>query len=155
MALPRGVRDGPFLKFVGWDVPGDNVGQYFQDLNGQAKVDALKAASLRYRTQFFAFNSNGWAKSWTKIDRTAFVKANSTLYIRVEFPGWIYHPGLDSPGNNIENANATAAPSVVLAINQRANPFDTVAFNSNGWIKNKLAPPVPNPGFLAGYYVRD
>jgi hypothetical protein len=90
---PQGVRDGPFIKFEGWDVPGNDVGQYFKDLNGQAKIDALKAATLRYGSRFFAFNSNGWSKTWTKIDSKAFVKANATLYIRVEFPGWVYHPG--------------------------------------------------------------
>jgi hypothetical protein len=62
--------------------------------------------------------------------------------------------GLDSPGNDLGNVGVTAVPAIIQEINNRANPFDVVAFNNNGWIKSKLAPPVSNIGLLAGYYVR-
>jgi hypothetical protein len=95
MPFPAGVRDGPFVRFDGWDVPGHDVGQYFKDLSGQAKVNALKAATLRYGCPFFAFNSNGWSKTWTKLDPSMFVQANASLYIRVDYPGWVFYPGED------------------------------------------------------------
>jgi len=100
MPFPAGVRDGAFVKFEGWDVPGNDVGRYFQDLSGQAKIDALKDAALRHGSPFFAFNSNGWSKTWEKLDPSKFVKANATLYIRVQYPGWVFYPG--------ENTNYSA-----------------------------------------------
>jgi len=93
MPFPTGVRDGDFVRFDGWDVPGNDVGQYYQNLSGQAKIDALKAAALQYGAPFFAFNSNGWSKYWSKLQPSSFVKANATLYIRVTYPGWDFYPG--------------------------------------------------------------
>ena len=93
MSYPPGVRDGDFVRFDGWDVPGNDVGQYFKDLDANSRIARLKDASGYYGATFFAFNTNGWAKSWTKIDPSKFVKANgSSLYIRVEFSGWTFYP---------------------------------------------------------------
>ena len=91
--FPVGVRDGDFVKFEGWDVPGNDVGLYFKDMTGAAKVEALKAATLQYGSRFFAFNSNGWCKTWDKLDASSWVRANATMYIRVEYPGWVFYPG--------------------------------------------------------------
>jgi len=92
--FPPGVRDGDFVKFEGWDIPGNDIGNYYKDRSGAAKVAALKAATLQYGSRFFAFNSNGWCKSWSKLDAKMFVRANgATLYIRVEYPGWHFVPG--------------------------------------------------------------
>jgi hypothetical protein len=93
MPFPAGVRDGHFVKFDGWDVPGNDVGQYYQNLSGQAKIDALKKSALEYGARYFAFNSNGWSKTWAKLDPSMFVQANATLYIRVQYPGWVFYPG--------------------------------------------------------------
>ena len=93
MPYPTGVRDGDFVRFDGWDVPGYNVGQYFTGPDAANRVAKLKEASGYYGAQFFAFNTGGWAKSWTTIDPSNFVKANhSSLYIRVEFSGWTFYP---------------------------------------------------------------
>lgn len=100
MSYPPAVRDGPFVRFDGWDVPGNDIGQYFKDLTGDAKTAALKGATLEYGARFFAFNSNGWCKSWTTIDPSKFVRASgSSLYVRVEYPGWVFYPGkpIDAP----------------------------------------------------------
>jgi hypothetical protein len=93
--LPTGIREGAFVKFENIDIFGYDVGpRYFQDLSGQARVDALKAATLRYGSPFFAFNTQGYAKSWSKLTPSMFSKhGTSTLYIRVEYPGWTFYPG--------------------------------------------------------------
>jgi hypothetical protein len=91
--FPPGVRDGDFVKFEGWDVSGNDVGNYYKNLSGNAKIAALKTAALQYGSRFFAFNSNGWSKSWSKLSASSFVKADATLYIRVQYPGWLFVPG--------------------------------------------------------------
>jgi hypothetical protein len=63
-------------------------------LSGANKVTALKKATLRAGSTFFAFNSNGWCKTWTNIDPSKFVKSpGSAMYIRVIYPGWSFYPG--------------------------------------------------------------
>jgi len=100
MSYPKAVRDGPFVRFDGWDVPGHDVGQYFKNLTEDAKITALKEATLQYGARFFAFNTSGWCKSWTTIKPSKFVCAsNSSLYVRVEYPGWVFYPG--KPNRNI------------------------------------------------------
>src|SRR5882757_4883467 len=93
--FPAGVRDGDFVKFEGWDVDGNDVGNYYSNLSGTARIAALKAATLQYGSRFFAFNSNGWCKTWSKLDAKMFVRANATLYIRVEYEGWLFISGED------------------------------------------------------------
>lgn len=92
--FPTGERDGQFVKFVGWDVPGNDVGRYYQNLPaGPTRNAALKAAALQFGSRFFAFNTNGFAKSWSKLTASSFVRVNgSTLWIRVEYPGWTFQP---------------------------------------------------------------
>lgn len=92
MSYPTGTRDGAFIKFEGWDVLGEDIGQYLTNLVGGTRTTALKDACLQYGAQFFAFNTNGWCKSWTRTP-SRFVRApGSTLYIRVEYPGWVFYP---------------------------------------------------------------
>ena len=93
MSYPAGIRDGPFIRFDGWDVPGNDVGQYFKDLGADARIAKLKEASVEYGSPFFAFNTNGWSKSWDTISPSKFVNAsNSSLWIRVDYPGWVFYP---------------------------------------------------------------
>jgi len=93
MSYPPCVRDGDFVRFDGWDIPQHDVGHYFQNLSATARVAKLKEESGYYGARYFAFNTGGWAKSWTKIDPSMFVRANgSSLYIRVEFSGWTFYP---------------------------------------------------------------
>ncbi|KAF9509949.1 hypothetical protein BS47DRAFT_1348502 [Hydnum rufescens UP504] len=155
MSSPQGVRDGPFIKFEGWDIPHHDVGQYFKDLTGDAKINALKAATLAYGSHFFAFNNDGWGKYWKQFRTQQFVREpNRTIYIRVEFPGWVFHPGLDSPGNDIANVGANSPPAIIDKINNLANPYEVVAFNTNGWIKKATGPTSSNLGPLDGYYTK-
>ncbi|KAF8582798.1 hypothetical protein K439DRAFT_1635079 [Ramaria rubella] len=93
MSFPTGVLDGSFVKFEGFDVNLHDVGNFFPDLSGQAKIDALKTATLEPGALWFVFNSNGWAKTWTNISPSDFIQSNSTLYIQIEFPGWVFTQG--------------------------------------------------------------
>jgi hypothetical protein len=105
---PVGVRDGAFVKFEGWDIPGHDVGQFFKNLSGDAKINALKKATLQYGSTFFAFNTNGWSKAWLDLTPSSWVPApGSTLWIRVEYPGWVFFPGKDMTysATNVRSAN--------------------------------------------------
>ena len=93
MSFPPSVRDGEFVRFDGWDVPGDDVGNFFANLSGDDKIKALKKATLRAGSTFFAFNTGGWCKTWTNIHPSKFTKSpDSSLYVRVVYPGWTFFP---------------------------------------------------------------
>lgn len=93
MAADSGVRDGKFVRFSGWDVPGYNQA-HFPKLDGN--VDALKKIVLEKQGDaFYAFNSKGWIKSWGWLDYREFRPgADSDLYVRVEYPGWYFAQGM-------------------------------------------------------------
>ena len=95
MATNAGVRDGAFVKFAGWDVPGEDQA-YLPSLKGN--VSELKKTVLEKQGNLFlAFNTNGWIKSWAVLDFGKFVKSStSDLYVRVEFPGWHFVQGKSS-----------------------------------------------------------
>jgi len=156
--FPAGVRDGDFVKFEGWDVGGNDVGNYYSNLGGTTRIAALKAATLQYGSRFFAFNSNGWCKTWSKLDAGMFVRANATLYIRVEYEGWHFVPDKDSPGNDFGNVGFNAVPAIVQEINKRNNPYEVAGFNTNGWIKktinSSLIPFPAGSSQIEGTYVR-
>ena len=91
MAANAGVRDGEFVKFPGWDLPGEDQA-HLPDLQG--KVSELKKVALtKNGGLFLAFNTNGWFKSWAVLDFSKFVRSNSDLYVRVEYPGWFFAQG--------------------------------------------------------------
>ncbi|KIL58799.1 hypothetical protein M378DRAFT_170165 [Amanita muscaria Koide BX008] len=159
MSFPLGIRDGAFVRFDNVDVNGHDVGLYFQDLSGQARVDALKAAALRYGSRFFAFNSGGYAKSWSTLNASMFGPGKATLYIRVEYPGWTFYPDKESTGNDLGNVNLNVVPAIVEKINERKNPYEVVAFNTNGYIKRAVTFPltsfISNSSIIEGTYVRN
>jgi len=158
MAYPSGVYDGAFIRFDGWDVLGNDVGRYFTDLGAAARVRRLKGTALEYGASFFAFNTNGWAKYWDIIDPSKFVQApGSSLWIRVEYPGWVFYPQKDAQGADFGNVQVRSPPAVIRKINKRDNPFEVIAFNTNGWIKRQVTYPLknePSLGVFQGVYVR-
>lgn len=87
-----GVADGPFVKFEGWDVPGNDVA-YYPDLKNN--VDKLKDIILNKPGSLYcAFNTHGWMKSWTVLDWSKFQqKTDITLYVLVQYPGWQFVQG--------------------------------------------------------------
>lgn len=57
MAADAGVRDGEFVRFSGWDVPGYDVAHY---PNLRDNIAALKRKVLEKQGRaFYAFNSQG------------------------------------------------------------------------------------------------
>lgn len=158
MSFPTGIRDGAFVRFDNVDVNGHDVGLYFQDLSGQTRVDALKAAALRYGSRFFAFNSGGWAKSWSTLETSMFGPGKSTLYIRVEYPGWTFYSGKESNGNDVGNVDVNVVPAILGKINERKTPYEVMAFNTGGYIKRAVTFPLisySNSPIIEGIYVRN
>lgn len=92
MAANAGVRDGEFVRFNGWDVPGEDYA-YLPHLRGN--VTQLKKTVLEKQgNMFLAFNTNGWVKSWAVLEFNRFQPSpRSTLYVRVEYPGWYFVQG--------------------------------------------------------------
>ncbi|CAI6047356.1 unnamed protein product [Clonostachys chloroleuca] len=158
MAANAGVRDGPFVKFPGWDLPGDDCA-YYPDLKG--KVLDLKQLVLKKQgNMFLAFNTNGEIRSWAVLDFKKFQKSASDLYVRVEYPGWYFVQGMDSPDNNLtqitEVNTSTGLREAVIAKFGVAN--NVAAFNTDGYVKSKVVYPL-QPGLkqassLAGIYIR-
>lgn len=91
MAANAGIRDGDFVKFPGWDLPGEDQA-YYPDLKG--KVSDLKRILLEKQGHLFlAFNTNGSFKSLAVLDFSKFQKSDSDLYFRVEYPGYYFVQG--------------------------------------------------------------
>ena len=97
---PNGVVDGPFIKFEGWDLPGHDVARH-----PQLDVDKLKTVVLeKHGFQYYAFNTQGWIKSLAVIGPSQFASApGSTLYIRVQFPGWDFIQGKNGPNGPVNH----------------------------------------------------
>ncbi|KAG2493841.1 hypothetical protein HYH03_008057 [Edaphochlamys debaryana] len=75
-------------------------------------------------------------------------------------PGWVFFPGVDSPGNDTAApAEGDAASLRPEALARKADECNGVAFNTNGWVKRSLLPANRwsrfslEPG--AGLYVRE
>lgn len=92
MPVPAGVRDGAFIKFEGWDIPGSDVAHYQKyDGNIQKLKDVVTENPV---SVFYAFNSRGWIKSLPFIDASYFKKDSGyDTYVRVEFAGWLFYAG--------------------------------------------------------------
>jgi hypothetical protein len=72
----------------------------------------------------------------------------------------VSHLDQDSPGNDLKNIGGTnAVPMIIAQIYKQLNPFDVVAFNTNGWIKSKFVVPLvgfpPNSSGIEGSYAQE
>lgn len=92
MSFPSGTRDGDFIKFEGWDLPGNDVAYYEKY---DSKIQDLKGIITENRdSAFYAFNNRGWIKSLPRVDGSSFKKdAGYDVYVRVDYPGWVFYPG--------------------------------------------------------------
>ncbi|WEW59599.1 hypothetical protein PRK78_005073 [Emydomyces testavorans] len=157
MAADKGVRDGEFVKFAGWDVSGNDQA-HFPRLKG--KVSELKKIVLdKQGHPFLAFNTNGWIKSWAVLDFDKFQRVSgSNLYVRVEYPGWYFAQGLDSPSNDIERITDVSTPTGVMerVVDKYQGDNKVAAFNTNGWVKGKVTYPLKpaKQSSLFGIYIR-
>ena len=92
-SYPPGVCDGKFIRFDDWDVFGYDVGQYFQNLSANDRINKLREYSGEYGARFFAFNDGGGAKYWDTVHPSKSIKlTGSSLYIRVEYSCWSFYP---------------------------------------------------------------
>lgn len=92
MAANAGIRDGDFVRFRNWDVPGEDQA-YFPTLRGNV-AELKKTVIEKQGNLFLAFNTNGWVKSWAVLDFSKFQRSSGTdLYVRVEYPGWHFVQG--------------------------------------------------------------
>lgn len=93
MAQNAGIRDGDFVRFAGWDVSGADYA-YLPKLQGNI-AELKKVVTEKHGNAFLAFNTNGWIKSWAVLDWSKFITSpNSTLYVRVEYPGYYFAQGV-------------------------------------------------------------
>ncbi|KAI0404132.1 hypothetical protein F4802DRAFT_607591 [Xylaria palmicola] len=161
MSVPPGVRDGEFIIFEGWDLPGNDVAHYQKyDKNIQALKGIMKKDE---KSLFYAFNNRGWIKSLPYIDGSSFKKDSGyDTYVRVDYPGWLFVPGNDQPGNELYQIDDyNTLPSMTAEIDARTarnpeNP-DIAAFNTRGSVKYKIQYPLTDmrdSTSLDGIYIR-
>ncbi|XXG98066.1 hypothetical protein Hte_004384 [Hypoxylon texense] len=158
MAANAGVRDGDFVKFAGWDLPGEDQA-YLPNLKGN--VEGLKkTVTEKQGNLFLAFNTNGWIKSWAVLDFGKFTKSSgSDLYVRVEYPGWHFVQGKDSPSNDLERVTDVSTVTALreTVVEKYSGNKKVAAFNTNGWIKHKVEYPLKDASgisSLSGIYIR-
>lgn len=92
MPVPGGIRDGAYIKFEGWDLPGNDVANYTKY---GGNIQKLKDVATESPTSvFYAFNSNGWIKSLPFIDTSHFRQVTGCVtYVKVDYPGWVFCAG--------------------------------------------------------------
>ncbi|KAI0005798.1 hypothetical protein F4779DRAFT_633209 [Xylariaceae sp. FL0662B] len=152
-----GVRDGEFVKSSNWDLPGEDqtrqIFQYFPDLKGN--VSGLKEAVLdKQGNQFLAFNTTGWIKSWAILDFRNFCQVQGTdLYVRMEYPGWHFIQGKNSPENGLGQIEgvSTSTGLIEATLERYQGDNKVAAFNTNGWVKSRVVYPLC---VLSGIYVQ-
>ncbi|KAI0972086.1 hypothetical protein F4678DRAFT_479067 [Xylaria arbuscula] len=161
MSVPSGTREGSFIKFEAWDLPGNDVAYYKKyDDNIQELKEVIEKNP---KTLFYAFNKRGWFKSLPYIDGSKFKKdAGYDTYVRVDYPGWVFFPGKDHAGDDsyhIEECNTF--PSLTAEMEARTardlEGPDIAAFNTNGWVKSKVQFPLADfkdATSLDGIYIR-
>ncbi|PHH66216.1 hypothetical protein CDD81_7809 [Ophiocordyceps australis] len=161
MSIPTGTRDGSFVKFEGWDIPGNDVAYYNKY---QGDVKRLKdIVSIDKKWAFCAFNTNGWVKAVPFINGSSFKQAPGTdLYVRVEYPGWKFFAGKDHSGNDLYRITEyNTFPSLTAEIDSRTalktEDPQVAAFNTNGYVKYKIQFPLydwTSASSLDGIYVK-
>ncbi|QPH11442.1 hypothetical protein C2857_003197 [Epichloe festucae Fl1] len=164
MAIPIGVRDGIFVKFKGWDLPDNNVAYYERYKQNIPRLKEL--VTKRPTAEFYSFNSLGYIKSLSLIETSTFTqRPDCDLYIRVEYPGWIFYQGQDHPRDILYRIDddVNTPPSIIADINARiaSRPADptVAAFNTLGYVYRRVAYPLSkwpkqSPTSLDGIYIR-
>ena len=129
---------------------------FFPLSNNSTNINILKRGdpgSSQIKQTFIEQDSYGihyWANSWTH-DLAGPLKNPDPDSIQ----GYRFYPGLDSNGYDIVNRGRK-----IRVLSEACNEItDAVAFNTDGFIKNKLQDivnwnPVPNPNGNEGLYVK-
>lgn len=157
------VLDGIYIRtefrsynfFPGVDSPGSDLLQISGAIN---QLPAL-IQETEGRDNASGFNTNGWIKTKLTIPPTekpsSFTLPTQGTYARVGWSDFVYFPGLDSPLGDIKQLQGKQIWELVDAARKDSS---VLAFNTNGWLKNKLVPePVEvtsSQPFLYGLYIK-
>lgn len=105
----------------------------------------------------YGFNTMGWIKNKITIPPPSadyFNDDSQGIYVRTEWPDFIYLPGVVSPGNVIHRLTGNVAE----LIREARKDARVVAFNTNGCMKSNVAdePDIPtqHQNVLFGTYVK-
>ena len=139
--------------FSGRDAPGNDIVHKPELLNDLPQL----VNQCQNLSNSSGFNTNGWFKHTTNaasLKQVPSFKEGQGLYIRTEWPDFVYLPGLDSPGNDISRIRGKQVRELIEAA--RKNP-DVVAFNTTGWMKREVVDTpvevVGNPAY-GGVYLK-
>lgn len=161
---PATSLDGIYIRadFEGYnffpqsDSPGnDTISATDHENDIPALIEVCEGGESR---GVYGFNTMGYMKSTIKIPPTHadyFNDDSQGIYVRTEWPDFVYMPGLISPGYDIHQSKGK---NVTELLQEARNNPQIVAFNTNGWMKSRLAdeismPVSPQP-ILFGTYVR-
>ena len=121
--------------YQGLDSSGGNITQRSDLIDN---VPPLISASNAYSNSA-GFNTDGWIKSTMRVpppdSPPAFKVPTKGSYVRLQLPGFVFLPMLDSPGNNARQLTGKQVWELVEAA--RADN-KIVAFDTNGWLKTAL-----------------
>lgn len=87
----------------------------------------------------YAFNTTGWIKNKVTIppSKSDYFKNDfEGIYVRTEWPDFVYLPGIVSPGNDITQITGKNVAELIAEARKDAR---VVAFNTNGWMKSAVA----------------
>lgn len=97
-------------------------------------------AAMNDHTDAAGFNTEGWIKRSVKVPPSqtpaALDKPTRGLYVRVEWPGFVFLPFLDSPGNDSSSLGPDKSTWELIQVAR--NTPDAVAFNTGGYVKSRL-----------------
>lgn len=106
----------------------------------------------------YAFNTMGWIKNKVTIPPSKvdyFHDDSEGIYVRTEWPDFVYLPGIVSPGNDITQITGKNVAELIV---EARNDARVVAFNTNGWMKSAVASEPGSPSqpqnVLFGTYVK-
>ncbi|KAI0788254.1 hypothetical protein C8Q74DRAFT_1216687 [Fomes fomentarius] len=127
---------------------GEIIGQ----ITNVSTASALeRAVATRYGDNLdlvpAAFTTEGSVMSWVKYPLVPGAGANTGsldgIYIRTDFPGYIFYPYVDSDGNDIRQQTEAIdnVPALVVSSSQQAL---AAGFNTNAFIKDKIVFPLTN-----------
>lgn len=93
------------------------------------------------------FNTNGWLKKTISLPPSpepSFKSPWQGTFLRTVWPGFVFLPGTDSPGNDIRQLTGQTLPALLQAARADSR---VVALNTNGWLKSAVnKEPTPWPG---------
>ncbi|KAJ3547348.1 hypothetical protein NM688_g5410 [Phlebia brevispora] len=140
--MPSYSSDGSFVVFKDVDIPGCDIAHYPDAVNDIPKLQEI--ALQKTGSLITAFNMDGWMKTCDPRRTDLWISSPGTsLYVRVQYPGWDFSQGVDAPGYDIyDYPLGTNAPVVMNEIihGPGDETRDKVAgFNTDGRVKSQVS----------------